>query len=597
MKLISGRPVSSDPASQDCFDVANSWLRECMSSGDHQFCKSKIQGNASGEFGGPQTPLPTRLIDVGPPDGSQEPRLILASGIKTSSSQSYAALSHCWGGTPLAQIGSVSLPDSLSSIQTSVKGTPSNVIAGGRPLTTLTVNIEDRMKSIPMNILPRTFRDAVKVTRGLGLRYIWIDSLCIIQDSKSDWEQEAAQMADIYKNSYVTIAAEGSRDSHEGILTDRLFDFSPIELPFKSKLHNIQTSMFVRPALDDWETTLSEPKSKLCSRAWVLQESLLAPRTIHYGLQQMMWECRSRSLAEGDMTPIAPSTREKNWSWSRNKRFLSDVGGATSSIDDTQMEGHTAKDMSYLQWYSIINDYSSRRMTFSSDVFPALAGLATEFNRRLCDQFVAGLWKGDLSRGLLWIVADSERAKAAVPYRAPTWSWASIVGQVGTSSLDDCLYMVGIYHTEILSVETTPVRHTAISSDGNYYSEISSGSLRLRGRWKATSHWSKFEEEYYQSHIIPGTEENMGIMFRYFDCGTEERYLERHQNGRNLSLLHIATWVQKMGDAPVMYFLILESADGGDESFFRRVGVVLLHNGLNVEKWFQEWEVKTVLIK
>lgn len=475
LKLISGRPVSSDPASQDCFDVANTWLRECMYSGDHEFCESKIEGSAGAEFSGSQTPLPTRLIDVGPPDGAQEPRLILSSSITTSSSQGYAALSHCWGGTPLAQIGPISSPDSLNSIQASTKGMPSNVIAGGRPLTTLMENIEDRMKSIPMNILPRTFRDAVKVTRGLGLRYIWIDSLCIIQNSKSDWEQEAAQMADIYKRSYVTIAAEGSRDSYEGILRERHFDFSPIALPFQSKVHHIQTTMFVRPALDDWETSMSEPKSKLCSRAWVLQESLLAPRTIHYGLQQMLWECRSRSLAEGDMTPIAPSKREKNWSWSRNKRFLSEVEGAASSIGDTKMEVLAAKGMTYLQWYSIIKDYSSRRMTFYSDVFPALAGLATEFNRRLSDQYVAGLWKGDLFRGLLWTVVDSERAEAAAPYRAPTWSWASIVGQVDTAALDECLNMAGIYQTEILSVETTPVRHTATSSDGNYYGRSHQG--------------------------------------------------------------------------------------------------------------------------
>ena len=88
----------------------------------------------------------------------------------------------------------------------------------------------------------------------------------------------------------------------------------------------------------------------------------------------------------------------------------------------------------------------------------------------------------------------------------------------------------------------------------------------------------------------------MGIMFRYFDCGTEERYVERHQNGRNLSLLQISTWIEKVGGALVMYFLILESADAGDESCFRRVGVVVLHNAVDVEEWLGEWEVKTVLI-
>jgi hypothetical protein len=560
-----------------------------MSSSRHEFCKPRTEG----ELHGPQTPLPTRVIDVGPSNGSQEPRLILASSITTGSSQSYAALSHCWGGAPLAQIGG---PEPPSSVQTYVDGRPNNVTIGPRPLTTLKENIEDRMENIPMSILPRTFRDAVKVTRGLGLRFIWIDSLCIIQNSKSDWEKEAAQMADIYKNSYVTIAAESSPDSHQGILIERKFDFSPIEVPFISKRHNIQTTMFIRPALDDWETSMSEPKSKLCSRAWVLQESLLAPRTIHYGMQQMLWECRSHSLAEGDMTPIAPSTQEKSWSWSRNKRYLSDVQEVSFPLSNTPTESITTKDTSYLQWYSILKDYSSRKLTFPSDVFPALAGLATEFNHRLQDQYIAGLWKADLLRGLLWTVLDPERAKSAIPYRAPTWTWASIIGQVSTPTLDECLNLVGINHAEILSVETMPAQHTSVFADGNYYGEISAGSLTLRGRWKSTQQWDRFEEKYWQCHIIPGVEEEMGVMFRYFDIGTEERLLERRQNGRSLGLVHVAAWAQKVGSPPVMYFLILESGDEGDEAVYRRVGFVALHSAVDRERWLGEWEIRTVVI-
>ena len=560
-----------------------------MSSNGHEFCKSKPEG----ELHGLETLLPTRIIDVGPPNGSQEPKLILASRISTGSSQSYAALSHCWGGAPLAQIGG---PISPSSIQTYADGRPNNVTIGPRPLTTLAENIEDRMKNIPMSILPRTFQDAVKITRGLALRYLWIDSLCIIQDSKSDWEREAAQMADIYKNSYVTIAAESSQDSHQGILKERQFEFSPVKVPFISKRHNLQNSMFIRPALDDWETNMSEPKSKLSSRAWVLQESLLAPRTIHYGMQQMLWECRSHCLAEGNMTPIAPSTREKSWSWSRSKRYLSHVQEVPSALSNTPTEGITVKDTSYLQWYSILKDYSSRKLTFPSDVFPALAGLATEFNQRLQDQYIAGLWKADLLRGLLWTVSDPERAKSAIPYRAPTWSWASIIGQVGIPTLDECLNLVGTNHAVILNVEVTPTQNSSVSADGNFYSEISAASLTLRGRWKSTQQWGRFEEEYWQTHIIPGVEEEMGVMFRYFDIGTEERLLERRRNGRSLALFHLAAWVQKVGDAPVMYFLILESGDEGNEAVCRRVGAVVLYNAVDGGSKLEEWEKRTVVI-
>ena len=590
MKLISGRPVSSDPASQECFDVANGWLRECISSSQHQFCKSTTE-----ELHGAHSPLPTRVIDVGHPNGSQEPRLILASNITSGSSRSYAALSHCWGGQPFSQIDG---PESPNSVQTSVDENPNKATTSLRPLTTLKENIEDRMKNIPMSILPRTFRDAVKVTRGLGLRFLWIDSLCIIQDSKSDWENEAAQMADIYKNSYVTIAAESSPDSHHGILNERHFGFSPIEVPFISKRHNIQTTMFIRPALDDWEISMSEPKSKLCSRAWVLQESLLAPRTLHYGIQQILWECRSHSLAEGDMTPIAPSTREKSWSWSRNKRFLSDLKEVSFSLSNTPTESITVKDTYYLRWYSILNDYSSRKLTFPSDVFPALAGIATEFNRRLQDQYIAGLWKADLLRGLLWTVSKPELAKSAIPYRAPTWTWASIIGQI-TIPADDSLNLVGTNSAEILNVETKPAQHSSVSTDGNFYSEISAGRLTLRGRWKSTQQWDMGEEEYWKDYIIRdvGEEEvESCYMFRYFDIGTEERLLERRQNRRSLSLVHVAARVGKIGNTPVLWFLILESGDYGDEAVYRRVGVVEVHNAVNGEKWLKEWEIRTVVI-
>ena len=590
MKLISGRPVSSDPASQECFDVANGWLRECISSSRHQFCKSTTE-----ELHGAHSPLPTRVIDVGHPNGSQEPRLILASNITSGSSRSYAALSHCWGGQPFAQIDG---PESPNSVQTSVDENPNKATTSLRPLTTLKENIEDRMKIIPMSILPRTFRDAVKVTRGLGLRFLWIDSLCIIQDSKSDWEKEAAQMADIYKNSYVTIAAESSPDSHHGILNERHSGFCSIEVPFISKRHNIQTTMFIRPALDDWEISMSEPKSKLCSRAWVLQESLLAPRTIHYGIQQILWECRSHSLAEGDMTPIAPSTREKSWSWSRNKRFLSDVEEVSIPRSNTPTEGITVKDTYYLRWYSILNDYSSRKLTFPSDVFPALAGIATEFNRRLQDQYIAGLWKADLLRGLLWTVSKPELAKSAIPYRAPTWTWASIIGQI-TIPADDSLNLVGTNNAEILNVEMRPAQHTSVSTDGNFYSEISAGRLTLRGRWKSTQQWDMGEEEYWKDYIIRDVEEEeveSCYMFRYFDIGTEERLLERRQNRRSLSLVHVAARVGKIGNTPVLWFLILESGDDGDEAVYRRVGVVEVHNAVNGERWLKEWEMRTVVI-
>ncbi|PVH67961.1 HET-domain-containing protein, partial [Cadophora sp. DSE1049] len=596
LKIIRGRPVSSNPRSEESFGLAKAWIHDCLTSREHTACSENKRGSNSSGMSGTTSLLPTRLIDVGPPDGSESPKLTLSSSIDPQACQNYAALSHCWGGGRMRQIGNLkTLADEMAlghesfAVQTSHK-----------PLTTLSENLEQRMRGIPMPILPRTFQDAVIVTRGLGLRYLWIDSLCIIQNSKADWEKEASQMADIYKSSYVTIAAESSPDSYGGMLNERVPDFEPIELPFISTTRNIRSSMYVRAALDDWETCITGAvysTSTLCSRAWVLQESVLAPRTIHFSAQQMFWQCRSRSLAEGDMMPIPFNPGERSWSWSQNKRFLAPIETIPEKMGNLYTKGITKTDIRYLQWYSITRNYSARKLTFASDVLPALVGLATEFNRHLTDQYVAGLWRRDLLRGLLWTVQDPERADEAKPYRAPSWSWASIVGEIDElGDTTPCIRLVEQYHAQIIDVQVTPAAHTRIASDGNYYGEIVAGVLSIRGRWRPCSRWPRFEEKFWQRHIVPDTEDGFGIMFRYFDCGDEPVHLERHRRRRTLTLLEIAAWVVNEEDPPVSYFLILESGDFDDRSQFRRVGLVALHNTEDYEGWLHDWETGDFMV-
>lgn len=171
---VVGRPIASDPRLSQCMGLLNSWLRECLI--NHLPC----QRNTTDFF-------PTRIIDVGPTDASREPRLRLTKGQGLKGP--YVALSHCWGET--------------------------------RSLTTITENISHRLESRPMSSMPANFRDAVWVTRRLSLRYLWIDSLCIIQNSKADWELEAESMGEIYGNSFLTIAAAKAKNSSEGFLQPR----------------------------------------------------------------------------------------------------------------------------------------------------------------------------------------------------------------------------------------------------------------------------------------------------------------------------------------------------------------------------------------
>jgi hypothetical protein len=585
LKIISGRPICPDPVSAECFAIANDWIAQCFNSEKHAFCQKGHDRSIATL--GTQTTLPARLIDVGPLDGSENPRLVLSNTIKDFGLVKYAALSHCWGGSAhRLTIGeSISINAHYVVVEHSNRKETSIVLT---PLTTVTKNIEDRMRSIAMNLLPATFRDAVTITRNLRLRYIWIDSLCIIQDSKEDWEFEAARMADVYKNSYVTIAAESASNSHEGILKQRYFEFDPIEIPLNSQSHNIHTSMYLRPVQDDWETSVMGARSKLCSRAWVLQESMLAPRTLHYGSQQMFWECRSFSHAEGDVTPIPPSPREREWSWSRNKRFLSDVA---TGID--KKGAVTVKDVLYMRWNSILENYSSRKMTNPSDAFPALAGLASEFDLRLRDQYVAGLWKLDLHRGLLWRVVEPETCKATSPHRAPSWSWASKVGQI--SGIRDADYIVGNYRADI-EVEVTLKSHADGSATLNPYGEVSMGVLKILGRSISATHWPAFESKPWEYGFIQNPEDSEGFLFRGFDIGTEDAVAERHEKGRALCLVQIATWAwgRNHENEGAVHCLILESGDQGESTIYSRVGVVQMYS--YPKDWVEQWEIGEFIV-
>lgn len=166
------RRVSDEVDSSECFDLARKWLNDCAP--NHEDCARP-----------PDPYLPTRVVNVGPQDGSSEPFL----HITCSERGRYATLSHCSGRS--------------------------------KRLVTTTENIADHSRRIPLAAMARSFRDAVIITRELGIRYLWIDSFCILHDSIEDWRAEAARMASVYENSFMTIAAKDSPDSNIGIFQPR----------------------------------------------------------------------------------------------------------------------------------------------------------------------------------------------------------------------------------------------------------------------------------------------------------------------------------------------------------------------------------------
>jgi len=363
-KVILNRPIELAPNSDAVFLLARSWINDCLS--NHDACPK-----AKDEL------LPTRLIDV---SLLGDPRIYLSSPDEKGQ---YLALSYCWGTGPKDYV------------------LTSNTMA-------------DKCERIPLRSLPQTIRDAIAITRHFSYRFIWIDALCILQDSTSDWESEAAVMGRIYANATFTIAAASASAATEGIFTDRRIDtLSPPRLSFFCQDGTKGTALIRYKSPSHADTI-----QPLHFRAWTLQERLLSPRVLLYGSHHLTWECAHHSLAEGE-TPYDSSSL---------------VSGAPASVT-VSSSGHLSdeeKDDLCTRWYTIVREYSKRNMTVASDKLPALAGIAAKFHELLLgqDQYIAGIWRGHLPEGLVWTVSGTSKPIRSRQYRAPSWSWASIDGEV-----------------------------------------------------------------------------------------------------------------------------------------------------------------------
>jgi Heterokaryon incompatibility protein (HET) len=267
-------------------------------------------------------------------------------------------------------------------------------------------------KSVPVKLLPQTIKDAFLIARKLDARYIWIDALCIIQDDKEDWDIEARRMGAIYANSYFTIAATAAEHSGEGFLRSRTLNRVSISFR-RSSASEIDGNMYFRNPSDfirDQEDyVLGSP---LLKRAWVLQETLLSRRTVHFSSKQIYWECRSTFGAEDGMINDA-DCRE------RAHEFLNMLEAFKGGIYSEELAM-----MFFRIWAKILSRYSSLSITRPSDKLPALSGLASLAEPVLGYRYLYGIWNFNLSYGLFWHPVSRPMSRAE-EWRAPSWSWAA----------------------------------------------------------------------------------------------------------------------------------------------------------------------------
>ncbi|MCJ1357367.1 MAG: hypothetical protein MMC33_007363 [Icmadophila ericetorum] len=403
---VSPRGLTSNPSSKENIHLACSWIETCDR--NHSSCETNFS-----------QPLPERLLDIGPMDEAKDPFLYIS---KTNEAGKYAAFSHVWGNT--------------------------------RALRTNIANFEAHQKGISLDQLPRSFRDVVIVTRFLGIRYLWIDALCIIQDSPEDWQTECANMANIYKNSYITIAATDSPNTEAGFLDERCITSPPqtCRIPYINCEGNQAGSMSIR-LREEYNELHSSDVVPLTTRAWVLQEKLLSSRILYFGDLQIYWECNTASYQES--------------------KGMQNILRGRNRIKDKLLSNRC--DMK--TWYWLIEDYTARHLTHPHDKLPALSGLAQEFQKKTGFEYVAGLWKEDLLPGLMWEMSKAEgtsiRAKP-MTYCGPSWSWASTDGDVR-------------YEKDYELDPVATVIDIKIESGLDPFGRIHSAELTLSGRMKVAA--------------------------------------------------------------------------------------------------------------
>ncbi|KAJ4294144.1 hypothetical protein N0V90_007834 [Kalmusia sp. IMI 367209] len=354
-------PELSESGSQFNINTIREWIRSCDRS------HSCIPRNTS--F------LPTRVIDVGD-EHSSAVRLICIDREHATAAK-YLALSHRWGSPTTNTL-----------------------------FRTLKSNLATYKEAIQVADLPKTFEQAVKISRKMDIRYLWIDSLCIVQDDPEDWDHESRLMEQVFSSAYVTIAATCASGTNDGFLKTRPERQSV-------KMAKRDSSYFVCEAIDSFYQDVDQ--ADLNKRGWVLQERALSRRTIHFTETQCYWEC-------GGGVRCETLTKMKN----RRASFLGDADFPRSVESDV-------KGMKIEFFQDLYSKYSKLALTFCADRPIAIRGLERRIIQSLDTKGAYGVFDIPyFHRCLLWKRSGTMLKKITM-FRGdviPSWSWMAYEGGI-----------------------------------------------------------------------------------------------------------------------------------------------------------------------
>ncbi|KAF1847583.1 HET-domain-containing protein [Cucurbitaria berberidis CBS 394.84] len=414
------------------------WIKEELAS-----CSLKCCPTPTSAF------LPTRLLDLGTSDAGYRTRLIQTSDAHLQLPVRYTALSYCWGTQDDAAY----------------------------QLKTTSSTLEQHLDNVSVDVMTCVIQDAVKTARALSIRYLWIDALCIIQDDDRDWRKESERMGLVYENAYVTICAISTSSCLDGFLTRS----PPIRIAFQSALrpeirgiYNLRPLPLLNKPLNDFDPlSLDVDCGAWVDRAWTFQELDLSTRLLSFGSSRIYVSCRKRDRIE-------PNHKRETTYFPRMSSYL-------------QSDRHSQNlRQIYDDWSFSMHDYAHRQTTDRRDRFPAISGLAKMVAAETGDEYIAGLWAGDLLRGLLWKSLDKSWDQEAIfcgfplapsdAYICPSWSWAkhyAIQYERFTTGQNKSTSTEGELRSECRSIIPWCIPE---DRDLNPYGQITDAGLRVEGK-------------------------------------------------------------------------------------------------------------------
>lgn len=517
-------------------ELASLWLRECLEY--HQTCKP---GGHFGEF----SKLPTRVIDVTDP---HRPFLRETKGVER---REYLALSYCWGD--------------------------------GRRLMTFEATYASFQRNLPIDLIPKTFRDAIFITYMFKVPYLWIDALCIIQDDPNDVEFEIQMMGDNYSNAFFTIFAAGGSDSDDGLFINRdprWYQPCPITALVTTDLDTIDGKLFVSRSIFD-----DEP---LWTRGWVFQEQVLSRRSLFFGSSILSWRCLTHQASEthpamhelDDGGSVRVDYQIQRWIY------------APEVIQDYPTLMH--RRCHFDSWYETVWRFSRRNLTFESDKLPALSGLANLIARIHNCTFVAGLWQEDLQVGLSWYLLRNRNwyeYEVKQVRLGPSWSWIS----AGKGTINFMDWLPNAQHKIKIGAETLKVYHSSEDKCFNTTATEASWKLLLRvalKRVKLSWEWDAARGGGAVAYD-PDTGQSLGHVFldmptdflesrsQLAECNCSPAHHEIHMD------LSVETWsalllALKQEDATWLLTCLVLTPTNIEHDQFRRIGLFFLET----DDWF-----------